>query len=148
MEIREMNQLLSDAAIEVLESMFFTSVLDTMDPEEHSAEGWVSAQLSFRGTPPGRFGIRTSPEVARKLAASFLGQEEDSVTETQYGDVICELDNMLCGSVLSRMEKDSLFELSQPKIGPDEKPDDVNALCGFVLEEGPMQVWMTIEEDK
>jgi CheY-specific phosphatase CheX len=148
MEIREINQLLSDAAIEVLESMFFTSVLEATDSVEHSVEGWVSAQLSFRGTPPGRFGIRTSPEASRKLAASFLGQEEDSITETQFGDVICEMANMLCGSVLSRLEKDSLFELSQPKVGPAEMPACVSAVCGFSLEEGPMEVWLAIEEGK
>ena len=143
-----MNQLLSESAIEVLESMFFTSVLEAIDPGGHSAEGWVSAQLSFRGTPPGRFGIRTSPEAARKLAASFLGQEEDSVTETQSGDVICELSNMLCGSVLSRLEKDSLFELSQPKVGPAETPADISAICGFALEEGPIELWLALEEAK
>ena len=37
-------------------------------------------------------------------------------TEAQIGQVVCELTNMLCGSVLSRIEKDTLFDLSSPRL--------------------------------
>ena len=146
----QLNRFLSESAAEVLESMFFTSPLETSTPTCPAMESCVSAGLFFRGTPPGRFGICASQDAARSLAASFLGEDPESINVRQCEEVVCELANMVCGSVLSRMEKDALFELTQPKIGEPESrlPENPSACFEFSLEEGSLLVWMQIEETR
>ena len=142
----EFDQVLSDSAADVLEIMFFTAPRGDSEPD-NSTGPLILARLSFNGKPPGRFGVRIPLETARKIAASFLGVEEDAVTETQIGEVICELANMLCGSTLSRLEKDCRFELSQPEMEPSEtvRPTDATAYRAFQLEEGPLAVWLQLD---
>ncbi|HSW51041.1 MAG TPA: SIS domain-containing protein, partial [Bryobacteraceae bacterium] len=114
----ELSSMLADSAAEVLETMFFTSTTGDGEPPTAVGEPNIRARLSFRGEPPGRFGVCASVETGRRIAASFLGTEEEEVTEAQIGEVVSELANMLCGSVLSRLEKETRFELSHPEIDP------------------------------
>lgn len=146
MELSELNRMLSGATQEVLESMFFTTLMGAPDDSADSGSQWISARLAFHGDPPGNFGVRMPLETGRQLAASFLGGESE-VTESQTGEVICELANMVCGSMLSRLEKESRFELSSPEIEACEAacPQDVTASCAFGLEEGPVVVWLRWE---
>jgi CheY-specific phosphatase CheX len=148
MASNELQQILSESAAEVLESMFFTSPLGSSVLSGHPMENSVAAGLFFRGMPPGRFGICASMDVARSLAASFLGDDPDSIDDQQCGEVICELANMVCGSVLSRIEKDAFFELTQPKIGEPEsrRPENASASLEFELEEGSLLAWILVEE--
>jgi hypothetical protein len=53
---------------------------------------------------------------ARSVAADFLGEEEPALSEQQIGEVVCELANMICGSVLSRVESAITFQLATPRI--------------------------------
>lgn len=146
----DLNRILSESATEVLESMFFTSPLGCGAPSGSSTEDSISAGLFFQGTPPGRFGICASRDAARLLASSFLGEDQEAITETQCGEVVCELANMLCGSVLSRMEKETLFALTQPKIGEPEslRPENAPVCVEFALEEGSLLGWIVVEESR
>jgi CheY-specific phosphatase CheX len=150
MEVSELDQMLSDSAVEVLESMFFTSLAEEGVPCGDLHGPCISARLSFRGNPPGRFGVRTPPKTALTIAANFLGLEEDALTESQIGEVICELANMLCGSVLSRLEKESRFELSGPELDPPETgcPECFTAWRVLELEEGPLGMWLELEQPR
>ena len=150
MSINELPRILSESAAEVLESMFFTSPLGSSDPCGRAMENSVAAGLFFHGTPPGRFGICASMDAARSLAASFLGEDPESIVEQQCNEVICELANMVCGSVLSSMEKDVLFELTQPKIGEPEsrRPENASVSLEFELEEGSLLAWILVEETR
>jgi CheY-specific phosphatase CheX len=143
-----MDQALADSAVEVLESMFFTSRAEDGVPSENSHGPWISARLWFRGNPPGRFGIRTPLETGRKLSANFLGLEEDEIEESQIGEVVRELANMLCGSVLSLLERDSRFELSGPEIDAPEVccPKSPTARRTLELAEGPLAMWIELEQ--
>jgi len=143
----ELGQVLSDSAAEVLESMFFTTLMEDSETGENPPGRRISARLSFHGNAPGCFGVRIPLETARKMTASFLGLEEDAVTESQIGEVVCELANMLCGSVLSRLEKETRFELSQPEIEPPEAlcPADATAYRALRLEEGSLALWLQLE---
>ena len=38
------------------------------------------------------------------------------MSSERAGEVVCELANMLCGSVLSRMDATAVFELSCPEL--------------------------------
>ena len=101
---------------EVLETMFFS----TAEPVEclpgPQQDDWITATVGFRGEHSGKFWVTLSPELARSMAAGFLGEEADELTvdvETQVG---CELANMICGGVLSRLYPDT-----RPRIGPPER---------------------------
>lgn len=152
MPVSEAHQWLSQAAAEVLETMFFTTLAEEAaepgeaEPAEPVAAPCLSVRLSFRGAVSGRLGIRVPPDTGRRIAANFLGIEPAEATGAQIEDVLCELSNMLCGSVLSRLQSESVFELLRPEIGPPEAgwlPDHPVACRTLALEEeGALEVWL------
>ena len=120
----EVFEALRASAEEVLETMFFCCLAgDDAKPESGGAENrapapLLSSRLSFRGAPSGVFEVGVSVPAARGLAANFLGAEEPEVSGKQVADVVCELANVLCGSVLSRFRTASVFDLSPPDLTP------------------------------
>jgi CheY-specific phosphatase CheX len=108
----DLEALLLSAASDVLESMYFTSVTGPSEVPLSGA-GWT-AGLEFKGELSGTFTLRMSMGSARLLAANFFGEEEADVSETAVADMVGEMANMICGSVLSRMETESHFKLSHP----------------------------------
>lgn len=102
------------SATDVLEAMYFTSVLGPSDAPLTGA-GWV-ARLEFEGELSGSFTLRMNAETARLLALNFFGEEESEITDTAVGDMVGEMANMICGSVLSRLEAETHFKLSHPSV--------------------------------
>lgn len=142
------DQALLESAAEVLETMFFTSVVGEGVPDS-SPGPWVSADLCFRGSLSGRFGVRLPVTTALRIAASFLGEEEDSLTPDRAGEVVCELSNMLCGSVLSRLESEAAFELSHPHFDPQGSvfPDEGRPVHRLLeSEDGPLALWLDLDQ--
>ena len=97
-------------------------VLHRRDEREGGAPGvlrsrhWTRGYVS-QGARSGEFRVAVAPAAARSVACNFLGAEDESeITETQVGDVICELANMICGSALSRLSGDLAFDLSHPEL--------------------------------
>jgi CheY-specific phosphatase CheX len=110
-------RLLAEAAEEVLETMFFTSVFGPAEPSAADFESPLLARLSFRGSPPGVFWLSVPRDTARSITANFLGAEqENELSDSQVGNVIGELANVICGAVLSRLESDAAFELEAPEL--------------------------------
>jgi CheY-specific phosphatase CheX len=100
---------------EVLEVMFLTPVGD--EPVEGEVSTPVASTLRFCGTPSGTLQVEVSEDAARELAANFLGDELDAISPERAGEVIGELANMVCGSILSHVPSGTLFELSHPEPG-------------------------------
>jgi hypothetical protein len=98
----------------VLERMFFIQCL--LEPQEFVSEPEVAAQLTFEGDPSGELTLRITAGAARSVSADFLGAGESDLSEQEIGEVVCELANMICGSVLSRVESSSTFRLATPRI--------------------------------
>jgi CheY-specific phosphatase CheX len=148
MPVSGIDRLLEEAASEVLETMFFTGLSEGDEAIPSLQEPLVCTRVEFRGTPSGRLGIRVPVETGRQIAANFLGDDAGEIAEGRMAEVICELSNMVCGSVLSRLERESVFELLHPEIEPPETagPRDNQAVrCSLVLEEGVMEVWFELE---
>lgn len=148
MPVNELDRVLEEAAAEVLETMFFTSLSEDQEAVQSLAEPLVCTRVAFRGAPSGRLGIRVSAETGRQIAANFLGLETAEVSDARMEEVLCELSNMVCGTVLSRIEKDSVFELQHPEIEsaatcvPCEQRATHHTL---VLEEGALEIWFDLE---
>ena len=109
------NEALADAVREVLETMFFACVYAETSGGETG--GLIEARLPFAGQWAGEFRLGISPEAARSIAAGFLGLEDEAeIGATQIGDVVCEVTNMVCGSVLSHLGADVAFDLQPPRL--------------------------------
>ena len=117
MTTTDLDKALSDSAEEVLETMFFATVIGEASPAELIHPASAAARLVFHGKPSGIFTVAACPVAARSLAAAFLALDEDEVSQERAAEVVCELANMICGSVLSRLEPDELFELEHPEPG-------------------------------
>lgn len=115
MTTTDLDKALSESAEEVLETMFFATVIGEASATEPIPPDSAAARLAFRGKPSGVFTVAACPSAARSLAAAFLALDEDEVAQERAREVVCELANMICGSVLSRLEPDELFELEHPE---------------------------------
>lgn len=139
MQISNLDQLIGISASEVLETMFFTGVMgETTDLPNDP----ITTRLDFRGTPSGSFGLSLSHDSSRQIAAGFLAEEEQDISQSQVNEVICELTNMLCGSILSRLETETSFDLSHPELAPF--PESPEYSRNFEIENGTLGVWLTL----
>jgi CheY-specific phosphatase CheX len=137
----EIALMIHSSASEVLETMFFTGVIG--ETKELPSDP-ISIRLDFRGDPSGSFGVCLSREASIRIASAFLAEDETVLSENQVEEVISELANMLCGSLLSRLEADSLFELTHPELAPP--PDRPGFSSNFEIDGGILGVWLTLGE--
>jgi CheY-specific phosphatase CheX len=105
---------MADSVREVLEKMFFMD-LSSAAAGDMPPDG-IAAELAFEGDPPGSFHLTLDMAAAKSAAADFLGEDPSDLSEEQLNEVVCELANMICGSVLSRIESSATFRLSKPRI--------------------------------
>jgi CheY-specific phosphatase CheX len=139
------DQVADTVAAEVLETMFFTAA----EPAacEHAWLGVAqTARVRFSGSHRGEMLLAVSAEAADPVAASFLGLEPDELTNTQRGQVIQELANILCGALLSRLWPESTLALSAPELANWEDWPAEGALhrC-FLIPEGMVAILIRLE---
>jgi hypothetical protein len=102
-------------AAEVLETMFFTEA--ELASCEHAWLGPAAcARIQFEGSHFGEMLLGVSTEAVEPIAASFLGLDRLELTDTQRGQVIQELTNILCGAMLSHLWPESKLALSSPEL--------------------------------
>lgn len=123
----EVEHQLTAAAREVLETMFFALIEESSaDGATHQSTDRIGAALSFHGACEGHLAVSLDRDAAQRLAASFFGDcgdgdcgdYEESPTSEQCVSVMAELANMVCGSMLSRLEKKATFCLETPEALP------------------------------
>ena len=108
-----------------------TKIVDVeMDENAYRRKG-VAALILIKGDIEGRVILDLSPEVAVKVASVLAGTEMEA-SEQVVRETVCELANMICGSVLSRVEKNATFRLATPRLVPPGKKQD-----GFPTDGGP-----------
>jgi len=111
-----MLKILRAATFEVLETMFF------LFPE--SAEGidlefqgpGLRAWVPVSGPQPFSIGITVPLELARELAANFLGVPSPEVSPEDLDDVMRELANMIVGAFLVQSRAAAVFRLTPPEL--------------------------------
>ena|ERR1700759_3456305 len=142
------DQLVSTTVDSVLQKMFFSSVWGPAEPERNGAI--LESHLAFHGHPSGTFDVCLSEPSARMLAAAFLGENEESLTDSQTGQVVCELANMLCGSLVSSLQRDKSFKLDSPELvasGSESVADceaPLAARQSFALDGGTLTVTLCV----
>jgi CheY-specific phosphatase CheX len=130
----ELHHLLAIAVEDVLETMFFSETFGPCEPEAMVAQ--LEARVAFSGASSGSVAVRISESSARSLAASFLGEAEDS-------QVVCEVANILCGSIVTKMESQGCFDLGAPELYPDSNQQVVTSAAvqqSFAIERGTLTV--------
>lgn len=139
------NGIFYESAQEVLETMFFSSVFGPAEPLfspcSDIREQIITAELRFTGSPSGRLQVSLNETSARSIACNFLGQDRPELVSTgDMEQVLGELSNMVCGSVLSRMDSQAVFSLSHPEMKPIESPTPLHAaiIASFELADGVM----------
>jgi CheY-specific phosphatase CheX len=146
MSERFLERVLRESLVDVLEKMFFISILDeTPDTVTLAVQEDMAVRLSFEGKPSGSLSLQLNRFVARSIAADFLGAEPDQVSDSQVGEVMCELANMICGSVLSRVENAVTFRLGAPEITAPEPPPAAAAVYSVPLGPAAITVAMITE---
>jgi CheY-specific phosphatase CheX len=129
--------LMSQAAQEILETMFFATAEDASEPEPWPA-GLMTTELRFEGALSGWFSIHVQEACARTIAANFAGvMAPDELNPDTLVGVLCELANMVCGATLSRLEPDAIFNLSSPHLVLEPCPHDYP---------GGLRQWLRLDE--
>ncbi|HLI86247.1 MAG TPA: chemotaxis protein CheX [Bryobacteraceae bacterium] len=147
-----LEQALTECTEEVLEQMFFIQPVEEavpQDPPQNGDASHLSVDVDFSGEPSGRLLLRISKPAARSIAADFLAEEEAVLSDQQVGEVICELANIICGSVLTRVESRTSFRLGSPRLliqvpEPEMRPSAVRSLA---LWNGNITIAMTMEPE-
>jgi len=114
-----LQQALHDAVHDVLEKMFFIEPDDHLSPTGYPAaegENTIAAKLKFEGPSSGCLTLLLSEAGARPMAADFLGLDIEELPAERIEEVVCELANMVCGSVLSRIDSHAIFRLASPRV--------------------------------
>jgi CheY-specific phosphatase CheX len=147
-----LEQALTECTEEVLEQMFFVQPVEEPIPGDSPQAGdatHLSVDVGFSGEPSGRLLLRISKPAARSIAADFLAEEEAVLSEQQVGEVICELANIICGSVLTRVESRTSFRLGSPRllIQVPEPEMPAAAVRSLDLWNGNIMIAMTTEPE-
>lgn len=111
-----LRQALRQSVDDVLDKMFFVCPLGEAEVAPEDAAPAIAVRLAFEGELSGELTLRLAPQAAHSIAADFLGEDEESLTEQQTGEVAREMANMICGSMLSRVESSTAFHLAGPRI--------------------------------
>jgi len=146
MSRNDLDRLLTLAVDDVLETMFFSESSGPCQPDP-SAE--LEADVAFTGETSGTVGVRIAKAAAASLAASFLGESEDSLSDIQIGHVVCELANMLCGCIVSKMPARGCFTLGSPGLRRGKASNSIGIVQvqqSFAIERGILTVSMSSSE--
>lgn len=138
---------LEEAVLEVLETMCFE--FPVAEAEEGQAPGGeaVFAAVCFDGSLKGRLRVALAGEAPRRLAAAFLGLDEDEAGEHETLQLAGELANMLCGAAMSRLEPHGRLRIATPEAAHGAPAWDGARWLHFPLEAGEVAASICFEEE-
>ncbi len=111
--------LMVTTAADALGTMFFTPVVRRCHGSVvANTNGALLVRIPFLAGAgsSGHLDIRVSTSGAQSIASSFLAVDEGPVPEHRVNDVICELANVICGSLLSTLLSERGFRLLTPEV--------------------------------
>ncbi len=144
----EVAECLEQAAGRVLETMFYaTAVGAVVDMAATAAEPvreQIGVGIEFRGAQAGRLELSLEREAARVLAANFLGEGAGDGDEGDCDEVMAELTNMVCGAMLSRLDREVIFCLDAPVRLETGIVAGGEMICHLRLEQGLLRLGLTL----
>jgi CheY-specific phosphatase CheX len=155
----ELQEAAFGAISHVFETMFFV-FLEPFTPESGDLqpsfwspkEHWLRSSLGFQGNLRGKLRLFLPFPLARDLATSFLGLEEEA-SEQQAIDITKELTNMICGNLFSRYDQVQGYALTIPEAevlgfgesaGPGPSPEGLR--LDFLAEDRMIRLEIQLEE--
>lgn len=159
---------LESSISQVLETMFFTCVFKTVqeaiEPQEAGSAKQLAreaesgslarpsrfgAHVRFSGQSEGEFAFSLDTSSLHPVAMDFLGRDYPPASDQEFGSIVCEMGNMFCGSLLSRLESESVFHLAPPCLDRGEAslhpPAGAIRAC-FTLDPGDLLAWIHVED--
>ena len=138
---------LKAATFEVLETMFFMFPESLEEGEILRTRGpFLRSSVTIAGPQSIRIGLQVPQSLARKMAANFLGTEEDQISQEQMEDILKETSNMLAGSFLSKLEASAAFKLQTPVIqllsAEDQKKKKLEKSLRFDVDEELLELFV------
>lgn len=149
-------EALQDSVSAVLETMFFSSVSKIEQSCPLPATGTllqedsIGAHLRFSGQSKGEFAFSLDAQTLQPIALDFLGRQHPPACDQELASIVCEMGNMFCGSLLSRLESKSVFHLDAPCLDRGEAslsaPVGAVSAC-FSLESGQLRAWIHLQDE-
>ncbi len=138
---------LKAATFEVLETMFFLFPESLEEGEILRSRGpFFRSSVTIAGPQSIRIGLQVPQSLARKMAANFLGTDEDQISQAEMEDILKETSNMLAGSFLSKLEASAAFKLQTPIVqilsAEDQKKKKLEKSLRFDVEEELLELFV------
>lgn len=111
--MKELRQILIQSIFEVFEKMFYTF----LEPTDARYSGFdVASGVDFRGVLSGNITLQLSHNLAKHMVSHLLNLPLDRVTDEQIEDCVKEAASMICGSFVSRADRQNAYDYSPPKF--------------------------------
>lgn len=145
-EQERLKRQLAASATEVLETMFFSSVQELpQEPLDATRRERIGAYLNFHGACAGRLALSLEKNAARNLATSFFGETVEGTKDEDCSSVMAELTNIVCGAMLSHLDRDSIFCLDSPEALGDGEDAEGHIIRLLQLEDGLLRLAFSLD---
>jgi len=121
--------------LKAFETMFFLP-LEPQPPEWKADPVFLSAapdflrgEIAFQGKWSGKVKLYLPLELGKMLTKNWMGSEEDEISQSNTIDTVSELCNVLCGNLLSHLDRKSPHTLMIPQskaISIEEMKEDIS----------------------
>lgn len=106
---------LKAVTFEVLETMFFLFPEAVEDTDLQAQGRCLQAWVPVSGPQTFRLGLLVTENLAKQMAANFLGSTEAEISSERMEDILKETANMMGGAFLSRLQASQAFNLQVPE---------------------------------
>ena len=123
MEREALITAMKDSISEVLEKMFFLPLdfTDAGSPGElwNSEKGEIIvSKLDFKGPSSGYFVFFIPEDLALSLTGSFLGRDDEEISQDLINETVKEITNMVAGNTFSIFDDQAVFDFGIPELIP------------------------------
>jgi CheY-specific phosphatase CheX len=107
---------------------------------------FLRSSVTIAGPQAISISVQVPQSLARKMAANFLGTDEEEISQPEMEDILKETANMLAGSFLSKLEASAAFKLLTPTVqmlaAPEKNKKDPDKRLRFEVEEEVMELFV------
>lgn len=106
-----------EAVERAIAEMFFEGLIEPAALNAGAPDGGRAARAVVRGTLTGMVDVHWDARAEASLASNFLGAADaGELTDEARQTVLCELANICCGSLLSRLDPGGRFDIETPRL--------------------------------